>query len=218
MKQKYAWCWIGLGTMLLCAALFLVFYNLQEDRKSGAAAAEALSALKTQITLRVEEEQQETTQPTQPGEDLYAEYETEDTTPPEQPVVELDGRLYVGILVIPSQQIELPVLRDWSYPNLRMAPCRYSGTSESGDLVIAAHNYRSHFGNLQSLNSGDQLQFIDVNGTVRTYEVTQTEMIGGRDIPAMLANAETDWDLTLFTCTLSGQSRVTVRAAEILES
>ena len=34
----------------------------------------------------------------------------------------------------------------------------------------------------------------------------------GYDIDAMFSGQEDQWDITLFTCTLNGQSRVTVRA------
>lgn len=219
MKRKYAWCWIGLGTMLLLAALFLVLFNMHQDRQSGEASRKALGDLRQLISEYVPEETvPEETLPM--GEDLYAEYETdvqETTEVPQDPVVELDGRWYTGIVSIPSLGIELPVLQDWSYPNLRQAPCRYRGAAAAGDLVIAAHNYQSHFGKLNDLASGEQILFTDVHGKVYVYEVLQTEMISGHDVDAMLDGSEEEWDLTLFTCTLSGQSRVSVRAVLIEE-
>ncbi len=39
------------------------------------------------------------------------------------------------------------------------------------------------------------------------------EQAAGTDIAQMTSGDAESWDLTLFTCTLSGQSRVTVRAA-----
>ncbi len=211
MKQKYAWCWIVLGAMLLLAALFLVLYNLHTDRKSGAASAEILTALRQEITMNTPAETEAVTEPVA---DFYEEYETEtETEPPTDPVTELDGRLYAGILTIPSLGVELPVLQDWSYPNLRLAPCRYSGAAAAGNLIVAAHNYSSHFGDIQSLNTGDQIVFTDVAGNVYVYEVLQTEMVGGYDVEAMKSGEE-EWDLTLFTCTLSGRSRVSVRAVQ----
>lgn len=217
MNRKYAWCMIVLGTMLLLAALFLVLYNVHTDRESGAASVEILQELKEEIS--------EHTSPTEetvyipPQEDLYEEYESQEATEPTEPtdpVMELDGRQYVGVLQIPSLDVELPILYEWSYPNLRLAPCRYHGAAAAGNLVIAAHNYRSHFGNIESLNTGDLIQFTDMTGKVYTYEVIHTEMIGGNDAPAMREGAE-EWDLTLFTCTLSGRSRISVRAVQVEE-
>lgn len=215
MKHKYAWCWIALGAMLLLAALFLVLYNLYTDHESGAVSQEILTELRVEIEKNTPPE--ETTEAAEPTEDLFEEYEqTEAPTEPTDPVAELDGRYYAGILSIPSLGVELPVLQTWSYPNLRLAPCRYSGAAAAGNLVIAAHNYRSHFGSIQSLNTGERIMFTDAGGNVYVYEVMQSEMIGGYDVETMKSGAE-EWDLTLFTCTLSGQSRVSVRAVQIEE-
>ena len=50
--------------------------------------------------------------------------------------------------------------------------------------------------------------FTDVDGNLFTYAVSQLEELPGTAIEQMDAG---DWDLTLFTCTLGGRSRVTVR-------
>lgn len=210
MNRKQGLYWIITGTMLLLAALFLVLYNLEEDKKGRTMSEEALSELKSKFP--------EATEPTLLPEftdDLFAQYETE--TVPEETLIEIDGLFYLGMITIPSLNIELPVLSEWSYPNLKISPCRYKGGVYTGDLIIAAHNYSSHFGRIQELNSGDPLIFTDGNGIVHKYEILQSEVIEGRDIEAMEFGSADFWDLTLFTCTLSGQSRVTVRAVEIDE-
>ena len=61
----------------------------------------------------------------------------------------------------------------WSYPKLKIAPCRYSGSAYTGNLVIAAHNYRTHFGLLESLAPGAQVKFTDVEGNVFSYEIAE---------------------------------------------
>ena len=128
------------------------------------------------------------------------------------PTIELDGNIYIGIISIPKIGIELPVLKNWSYYNLNFSPCRYKGTVSDNNMILAAHNYRSHFGRIGELNSGDEIQFIDINGIVYSYEVVSTEYVGGTNVEAMNFGASDDWNLTLFTCTLDGQTRVTVRA------
>ncbi len=217
MGKKHAWYWIVIGTMLLLAALFLVLYNVYCDRQSGETSGRILTELRQAITEHTPEEVP-TTEPPAGSEDLYEEYETEEETlPAEDPVIELDGRYYIGVLTIPSLNVELPVLHEWSYPNLRLAPCRYVGAAAAGDLIVAAHNYSSHFGNIQSLNTGDEILFTDAEGRVYRYAVSHTEMIGGYDVPTMKSGSEDEWDLTIFTCTLSGRSRVSVRAVAIEE-
>ena len=54
--------------------------------------------------------------------------------------VTVRGNSYVGYLSIPALGLELPVMADWSYKRLRTAPCRYSGSTKTDDLVILAHN------------------------------------------------------------------------------
>ena len=104
-------------------------------------------------------------------------------------------------------------MNEWSYPNLKISPCRYKGSYFENDMIIAAHNYRSHFGRIGELNSGSEIIFTDVSGKVWTYEVNNIENIVGTDIEAMDFGEAECWDLTLFTCTFSGQSRVTIRAS-----
>ena len=53
--------------------------------------------------------------------------------------------------------------------------------------------------------------FTDVEGNEFQYTVAKTEVLDGTDIEGMKAG---DWDLTLFTCTIGGRQRVTVRCQE----
>lgn len=209
IKGKY---FIIIGIMLLVAALSLIIFNLLQDKKSGKYAYNVLTELKSEIqqTTTVSEET------TVPKDDLFQEYEekTEETKPVEMQTVEINGELYIGIISIPSLEIELPVMSQWSYPNLKNSPCRYMGTVNGGDLIIAAHNYNSHFGKLSELYTGDSILFTDVAGNVTDYEIINTEIIDGRDIETMEFGSDNDWDITLFTCTLGGKSRVSVRAVK----
>ena len=68
-------------------------------------------------------------------------------------------------------------------------------------MIVAAHNYRTHFGTLESLEPGTQVIFTDTDGNRFEYEVSQLELLNGTDVEKM---EEGDWDLTL-------RQRVTVR-------
>ena len=127
------------------------------------------------------------------------------------PTVEVDGNRYIGRVTIPALGLELPVMSQWSYPNLKIAPCRYQGSAYTGDLIIAGHNYRTHFGPLKNLGGGDAVLFTDADGNQFRYTVAQVETLAKTAVEEMAAG---DWDLTLFTCTLGGQTRVTVRCVE----
>lgn len=133
----------------------------------------------------------------------------------EMPVDTIDGIDYIGRLEIPSINLSLPVASEWSYNILRFAPGRYTGSVYSDDIVIAAHNYRNHFGRLTALNPGETVQFTDVKGHVFEYAVSDIEIIDPYDVKEMTEEGE--WDLTMFTCTLGGRTRLTIRCERTSE-
>ena len=122
--------------------------------------------------------------------------------------VTINDQNYIGYVIIPALNLELAVMADWSYPQLKTAPCRFSGTLEGDDLVVMAHNYARHFGSLQSLVEGDSVYFRDVSGDTVEYQVAKVEILKPTAVEEMTAG---EYDLTLFTCTYGGQSRVAVR-------
>lgn len=127
---------------------------------------------------------------------------------PEYTLSSLGDVACIGILEIPALDLELPVISSWSYSSLRLAPCRYSGSAYKGDLVIAAHNYQSHFGGLRTLPEGSEVFFTDAVGNRFSYYVAVTEALTPWSVDDMTSG---EWPLTLFTCTLDSQNRVTVR-------
>lgn len=195
---------IALGAALLFGALGLTVFNLRQSNAAGETAAQTVSALKATI-------------PTDG--DFYAKEQPETETPDyrlnpeiEMPTVRIDDREYIGVLSIPALGRELPVISSWDYPGLRVAPCRYTGSAYTDDLVIAAHNYASHFGRLRELSQGDSIRFTDTDGNVFDYVVSELEILEPYAVSQM---TEGDWDLTLFTCTPGGQYRVTLRCNRI---
>lgn len=174
------------GCLLLCAALGLTAYNVLSEKRADDKAQETVQELKSVIPARTDS----------------------DTTAKQMQTISVDGETYIGYISIPALNIDLPVNSEWSYPLLKKAPCRYKGSIFTDDLIIAGHNYGRHFGNLKLLNSGDEVDFTDADGVVYKYTVKSVEKLAGTDVDAMEAG---DWDLTLFTCTIGGVSRVTVR-------
>ena len=184
MKSKGLICG---GLLLLAAALCLTLWNVRQDRAAAQSAQSALLEMKSRL-------------PEPPA------YVTDPDMP--MPVQEIDGEGYIGILQIPDLALELPIIGEWSYPRLRTAPCRYVGSAYTHDLIIAAHNYASHFGGLASLALGSEVICTDMDGNRFIYAVSGTEQLPGTAIEEMESG---DWDLTLFTCTIGGAARVTVR-------
>lgn len=124
----------------------------------------------------------------------------------------VDGNEYIGTVRLVPFDLTLPVMADWSYPDLKIAPCRYSGSVTSDDLVIMAHNYNAHFGSLIKLTQGDLIEFTDATGEIHRYRVETVEVLQPFEIGEMTAGT---YALTLFTCTYGGENRVTVRCSRL---
>ena len=105
-------------------------------------------------------------------------------------------------------------MADWSYPQLQKSPCRYSGNVYADDLVISAHNYWTHFGQLKNLKPGSAIVFTDMDGMQHKYSVSALEILSAYAVAEMTSG---EYDLTLFTCTYGGQNRVTARCDRLAE-
>lgn len=169
------------GAVLILSALLLFFYNANEDKQAG----EQAEALLEEVRAEMEEE---------PEDDN-----------PEMTVVEIGGYGYIGYLSIPKLGVELPVMADWDYNRLQLAPCRQFGSTKTDDLVIAAHNYKSHFGALSTLAAGDEVLFTDMNRRISRYAVERVETLEATAVDAVQNSGH---DLVLYTCTYGGRTRV----------
>lgn len=182
-------------------ALLLTSYNILDEKRASAIVGTTLDNIEIYIAENGDINNSEIEYPDYL---FYPEME--------MPVVDVDGQLYIGTLLIPSLDVELPIISSWDYEKLKIAPCRYAGSAYTDTLVIAAHNYRSHFGQLGKLAIDDLLTFTDADGNSFQYEVVDIEMLSPMSVEDMVSG---NWDLTLFTCTVGGQKRLTVRCARI---
>lgn len=194
MKRKFGMVLMVLGVMLLAGALGLFLWNRQKDQAADTASQEA-------IVKVVEVIREHQTAPTVPVE-LLPEPMRQMT------VADIDGHGYIGFISFPTLGLELPVMADWSDAQLKIAPCRYSGSIFTDDLVLMAHNYKKHFGPIRRLKAGDAVIFTDMDGGIYEYRVIAQEVLGPQAVEDMTAG---DYDLTLFTCTYGGENRITVR-------
>ena len=180
--------------MLLITALALFLYNLSENFRAAKESREMLALLEAQMSDNQQELQVD------PPKGLPSDIQS-------MAEIEIDGNMYIGYLSIPSLELELPIMSDWNYKKLQIAPCRYYGTVNQNNLVIMAHNYSHHFGKIVNLNYNDTIIFTDVNGIATRYKVVGQDILDPYAVGEMVAG---DFDLTLFTCTYGGKSRVTV--------
>ena len=220
MAKKQGNILVIIGLLLLAAALFWTGANVFMDRQAGETSQETLEILLEMIPEPAAAPAlpgvAQDNQPTTPTSVPQSETEIPDfilNPEMEMPVRTIDGVDYIGVLTIPAIDLQLPVITSWSYELLRLAPCRFTGSAYTDDLIIAAHNYTTtHFSSLPSLQPGDVVTFTDVDGNVFTYRVVETETLGENAIEEMTGSG---YALSLFTCTVGGQYRVTVRCERL---
>lgn len=180
------------GLVLIAAALSLVAYNLWDSARAGREASEIARQLEADSDV------------------------SGDASDGEMPYKTIDGYDYIGTIEVPSLDISLPVMRDWDYDRLRVSPCRYTGSYLTDDLVICGHNYPSHFRRLLGVDIGADVYLDTVDGKRLHYVVGNRETLQPTSIEQMVENDKNsespyDWDLTIFTCNLGGQTRCAVR-------
>ncbi|MCI8888858.1 MAG: sortase [Hungatella sp.] len=199
MKTKLSIFFMAFGLSLLMTAGFIISHNIRESDTARAAAADTVSLLEATGP-------DEWLKELQNDENFIPDYKLNPHM--DMPVVEIEGWGYVGTLEVPVLELELPVMAQWSYPGLKISPCRYSGSPYLNSLTIAAHNYESHFGKIKNLIAGDAVIFTDNDGNRFEYQVDAVEQYEAEDSQKVVENQH---DLVLFTCTLGGQYRVVVQ-------
>lgn len=188
---------MALGLSLVFMAAFFIGNNYHEDAEAGKNAATGLAVL---------DMARESSPAFLADSSFIPDYQLD----PERDMPAIfddDGRGYVGTLDIPVLDLTLPVQSELSYPNLKISPCKYTGSAYLNTLTIAAHNYTSHFGCLKNLSAGDAVKFTDSDGNEFEYSVVLVSEIAPRPVEQI---SESGYDLVLFTCTLGGATRVAV--------
>lgn len=214
MRAKFGIVFMSLGLCMLLGAFSLILYNRHEANSAEQSAMELLPQLIQQIqieSLPTEGEENTSSDASSSESEVYEDIDLPaiylEPTDFVMEELEIEDHAYIGYLSIPKLNLDLPVMADWSYPSLKIAPCRYFGTVKGEDLVIMAHNYERHFGKISELYEGDSVLFVDVKGHVTAYKVVARDILASTAIEEMTAG---DFDLALFTCTYSGNERVTV--------
>ncbi|MBO7320206.1 MAG: sortase [Clostridia bacterium] len=192
MKRKIAITLMSVGVLLIGFAMGLLIYNNYENRR----AQESADTLIQTIRLDIAEKE--------------LKNEVVDPFDEEMTVKEIDGYGYIGYLSVPALNIDLPVMSEWDYGRLKISPCRYYGSTKTDNLVIAAHNYKVHFGYLGNLKPGDVIIFTDMDAGVHSYKVDFVEILMPTDVDKVKDSGN---DLILYTCTYGGAKRIIVRCS-----
>lgn len=194
---------MGIGVLLLVTALFLTIDYIQTEKQAGEMSKKVVSKVNTFVSANIQD-RAEVMENSLPDYILNPDME--------MPVAKIDGQEYIGKLFVPTLNLSLPIMRDWSYPKLNVAPCRYTGSVYQDNMVVAGHNYYGHFGKFKSLSQGSIIEFDDISGNKFIYEINDMEVLEPTDIEEMETG---DWDLTLFTCTYGGKMRLAIRCNKV---
>lgn len=110
----------------------------------------------------------------------------------------------IGILNIPSLNIEYPILSTTSEKNLKVSLTKYWGgnPNEVGNLCVSGHNYKNSkfFGKLQNIKNGDIIQITDLNGQTLDYKVYDTKIVDPSDTSCTSQLTNGNIEITLITC------------------
>ena len=212
MKRIFAVFCILLGIALIFGAAGLMCHNFNEEAEAQKNAEEYLPKVMDFIAgmSPSEDELQSVSEPeaAAPSESPDTAFLDNTSVVGEMLVAEIDGYGFIGYISIPALGIRLPVLSETDMALMRYAPCRFSGSPKTGDLVVGAHNYSTHFGSISELTEGDAVLFVDMEGVVWQYSAAFTEILSPDDVDSL---TDGEFPLTLYTCTYDGSHRIAVR-------
>lgn len=198
MKSKAGIFLMLAGGAAIIFSLIIIAVNIRLDSQGKKNSENVLNILESEISSYSEDENNIT----------Y----TDGNGLKKSKTISVDNNYYSGIIDIPEIGIKLPVMSEWNYDNLNISPCLFYNDEKNNRKIIAGHNYSSHFGKLKQLKQGDYIIFTNAENKRVIYKVLQTEILGSTDTDKILGGD--DWNLTLFTCSLSGYERVTVRCIQ----
>ena len=201
-RKNIANTFIILGVCFILLAVIVVIYNMQLENN----AQKSSSVITNEIVKSLDN-----TKNNNNNKFPYEQYQVNEKI--EMPNNNIDGTNYVALLEVETLELKLPIASTWDYAKLNISPCRYTGSAYTKDMVIAGHNYNSHFGRIKDLKIGDKVTVTDMDNNIFKYEVSQKEIVEPTQIDKMVIADE--WDLTLFTCDYLGSVRETVRCVEV---
>ncbi len=168
-----------LGIILILAALGLVAYQVISGHMAQSRSDKVMDVL-SNVVPQYEDGDAEATGR---GEDPL-------------PMVEVDGVSFVGYLVIPEQDLKIPVAgQDYEGSGFVFQD---SGSPVKGRFVIGGKALKGLFGSIDQIKPGETVTFVDTNGV--RYNYTVTGMMSTKKLEGI------DHDLILHTGISRGKS------------
>ena len=217
-----------LSIFLLCVLSSYAIYAEYDRNKSEQVSQEILAGITfepeteiieeevTVIILNAIPEEEEIVAETQ-----IVQTEVEVEVPQEQRSVANDGTEYysIGVINIPSINVNYPILSTYSDALLKIAPCKFHGPNpnEVGNLCIAGHNYRNSkfFSKVPDMELGDIIEITDLRGNTVTYAVYDMFIVNPDELECTSQLTGGRREITLITCTDDNKQRHIVKAREV---
>lgn len=213
-----------LSVFLLCALSSYAICAEYDRNKSEEVSKEILQEISFQDTTKIveeevivvklnaipEEENVATTQVVQIEQQVNIEEE--------QKLTADDGTTYytIGIINIPSINVNYPILSTYTDELLRISPCKFHGPNpnEVGNLCIAGHNYKNSkfFSNVPKLELGDTIEITDLSGRMLTYTVYDKFIVNPDELACTSQLTDGKKEITLITCTNDNKQRHIIKA------
>ena len=216
-----------LSVFLLCILSSYAIYAEYDRNKSEEVSREILSSIEFQDTTEVVEEEvtivilnaipEERVSGTE-----VVQTEQELDTPEEQELVASDGTVYhaIGVINIPSINVNYPILSTYSDELLKIAPCKFHGPNPNavGNLCIAGHNYKNDkfFSKVPKLEIGDIIEITDLSGKTIQYSVYNKFIVNPDQLESTSQLTNGRREITLITCTNDNKQRHIIKARELL--
>ena len=213
-----------LSVFLLCVLSSYAIYAEYDRNKSEEVSKEILQEISFQDTTKLvdeevivvrlnaipEEKNVTTTQ--------VVQIEQKIEVPDEQKLTACDGTIYytIGVINIPSINVNYPILSTYTDELLKIAPCRFHGPNpnEVGNLCIAGHNYKNSkfFSKVPNLQLGDKIEITDLSGRMLTYTVYDKFIVNPDELECTSQLTNGNKEITLITCTNDNKQRHIIKA------
>jgi len=217
-----------LSVFLLCILSSYAIYAEYDRNKSEQVSQEILAGITFEPETEIIEEEVTVVilNAIPEEEEIIAETQVIQTevpveVPEEQRSVANDGTEYysIGIVNIPSINVNYPILSTYSDALLKIAPCKFHGPNpnEVGNLCIAGHNYRNSkfFSKVPKLENGDIIEITDLGGNTVTYAVYDKFIVNPDELECTSQLTGGRREITLITCTDDNKQRYIIKAREI---
>ena len=122
----------------------------------------------------------------------------------------------IGVLKIPSINIEYPIFANYDKELLKISPCKFYGSlpGKNGNLCIAGHNYnnKQFFSQIINLKINDIIYLYDSLNKEFKYTVFDNYEVKSDNLSPIYSTPKNSKELTLITCNNLNGNRIIIKA------